>query len=58
MLGRGQINGLDDTVVTYCPGFSMMTDYNITLKQLASQVYSYSYYSYIASFRSAYGSLM
>lgn len=38
MLGRGQINGLDDTVATYCPGFSMMTEYNITLKQLASQV--------------------
>ena len=52
MLGRGQINGLDDTVAMYCPGFSMMTEYNITLKQLASQV------AIIASFRSAYGSLM
>jgi hypothetical protein len=38
MLARGQVGSLDDLLVTYCPEFSMMTEYNITLKQLASQV--------------------
>lgn len=38
MVARGQVGSLDDQLVTYCPEFSMMTEYNITLKQLASQV--------------------
>ena len=38
MLAQGQIASLDDRLTNYCPGFSMMTEYNITLKQLAAQV--------------------
>ena len=38
MLARGQVTSLDDELTRYCPDFSMMTDYNITLKQMASQV--------------------
>ena len=40
MFGRGQIASLDDPLSTYCTGFSMMTEYNITLRQLAAQVSS------------------
>ena len=38
MLTRGQVGSLDNQLSNYCPGFSMMTEYNITLKQLAAQV--------------------
>lgn len=38
MLARGQVGSLDDQLVSYCSEFSMMTEYNITMKQLASQV--------------------
>ena len=38
MFGRGQITSLDDPLAKYCTGFSMMTEYNITLRQMAAQV--------------------
>jgi hypothetical protein len=38
MFGRGQIDSLDDPLAKYCAGFSMMTEYNITLRQMAAQV--------------------
>jgi CubicO group peptidase (beta-lactamase class C family) len=37
-IGRGQIDSLDDPLAKYCTGFSMMTEYNITLRQMAAQV--------------------
>ena len=43
MVARGQVGSLDDQLATYCQDFSMMTEYNITLKQLAAQVSHYSY---------------
>ena len=41
MFGRGQITSLDDPLAKYCTGFSMMTEYNITLRQMAAQVSDY-----------------
>ena len=41
MFGRGQIASLDDPLAKYCSGFSMMTEYNITLRQMAAQVSGY-----------------
>ena len=38
MFGRGQIASLDDPLAKYCTEFSMMTQYNITLRQMAAQV--------------------
>ena len=38
MFSRGQIDSLDDPLTKYCMGFSMATEYNITLRQMAAQV--------------------
>ena len=38
MLARGQVTSLDDELTKYCPDFSMSTNYNITLRQMAAQV--------------------
>ena len=38
MFSRGQIDSLDDPLAKYCTGFSMATEYNITLRQMAAQV--------------------
>ena len=45
MFDRGQIPSLDDPLSTYCIGFSMMTEYNITLRQMAAQVSTTHIYS-------------
>ena len=41
MFGRGQIASVDNPLAKYCTGFSMMTEYNITLRQMAAQVCDY-----------------
>ena len=41
MFGRDQIASLDNPLAKYCSGFSMMTEYNITLRQMAAQVSGY-----------------
>ncbi len=38
LFDRGVVKSLDDDIKEYCPDFKMQTQYNITLRQLASQV--------------------
>lgn len=38
LFDRGMVKSLDDDITNYCPDFKMQTEYNTTLRQLASQL--------------------
>ena len=42
LFDKGMVKSLDDDITNYCPDFKMQTQYNTTLRQLASQVSPFS----------------